>query len=150
MKNLRKQHDKIIDSLDFSGGQNSFFDFWHMHYDFRGEGNESFNVRIEYIQEGFRIYDALKDRLINYPYSFQLWIGIDEEDSGNDAVYIHTPNPNNNYFPHLIENKQFQLYKNSDLRTLIEQSGFEVIKTQNFNTNYYMLYKNGVGIELKK
>jgi hypothetical protein len=145
------QHDKIIDSLDFSGGQNSFFDFWHIHYDFKGKGNGSFKIRIKYIQEGFRIYDALKEKLKNYPHSFQLWIGIDEEESGDDGVYLHTPNPNNDYFPHLTENKQFQSCKNLDLRNLIDKSGFKVIQTRNFDTNYYMLYKQeiGIGIELK-
>ncbi len=34
---------------------------------------------------------------LNKPY--QTWVCIHEEDTGADAVYIHTPNPNSDNFP---------------------------------------------------
>ena len=149
MKKLIKQHDKIINSLDFSGGKGSFFDFWHIHYDFNGKGNKSIKERLKYLQEAFRIYDALAKKLERFPHNYQLWIGIDEEESGDDGVYIHSPNPNSDYFPHLVKNERIETFKNIELRDFLYKSGFEIIESINFDTNYYILYKKEIGIDLK-
>ncbi|MCY7705878.1 hypothetical protein MH062_10030 [Bacillus safensis] len=34
---------------------------------------------------------------------YQTWICIHEHDLGLDAVYVHTPNPYDSYFPHKVE-----------------------------------------------
>ncbi len=33
-------------NLDFSGGQNSWFDFWHTHVDWKGKGNDNWKSRL--------------------------------------------------------------------------------------------------------
>ncbi|NHM08366.1 hypothetical protein G4D82_14145 [Flavobacterium sp. CYK-4] len=145
----KNDHDKIIGNLDFSGEEKSYFDFWHLHYDFDGNGNKSFEKRKEYLNEAFRIYNQLQNKLQKYPNEFQLWIGIDEVESGDDGIYIHTKNPNSDYFPHLVENEKIEIV-DMPLYSYLENSGFEIINSKNDNTNYFYLYKNDTGVSLEK
>jgi len=147
MKIKTGRHDKIIDKLDLSGGKGSHFDFWHLHYDFDGEGSDEFETRKKYLLEAFRIYDKLKNKLEKYPNEFQLWIGIDEIESGDDGVYIHTKNPNSDYFPHVVKNEKIEI-ENFQLYEFLKESDFEIIHSRNDNTNYFFLYKNEIGKSL--
>ncbi len=81
-----KKNKKIIDKLDFSGGQGSYFDFWHLHVDFDGDGNRDWKTRKKFMDEQIKVFEYLKTKLADYSHSFQLWIGIDEEDSSQDGV----------------------------------------------------------------
>ncbi|MEY8351308.1 hypothetical protein AALF16_24165 [Bacillus cereus] len=83
----------------------SWFDFWHTHLDFWGVGNNSLKFRKEHIKAHIAFYNNLLVKLetLNKPY--QSWVSIDINDAGQDAVYIHTPNPNSDNYP----------YKNYDI-----------------------------------
>ena len=138
----------IIDKLDFSGGQGSFFDFWHLHVDFDGEGNKDWKTREKFMEELLKAFEYLKTKLADYPHPFQLWIGVDEEDSSQDGVYIHTPNPNSDYFPHVVDNDETVMFKSGELREYIERIGLSVIKSRNLDSNYYFLFDNNIGTTL--
>jgi hypothetical protein len=135
----------IIDKLDFSGGQRSFFDFWHIHVDFRGDGNKDWTTRKKFMDEQLKAFEYLKTRLADYPRPFQLWVGVDEDDSSQDGVYIHTPNPNSDYFPHVVDNDETVIFKSSELRAYIEGTGLTVVKSKNMDSNYYFLFDKNIG-----
>ena len=140
----------IIDKLDFSGGQDSFFDFWHLHVDFDGDGNNNWKIREKFMDEQLKAFEYLKIKLASYPHPFQLWIGVDEDDSSQDGVYIHTPNPNCNYFPHVVDNDETVEFKSSELRDYIQKTGLTVIKSKNLDSNYYFLFDKNIGTTLNK
>jgi hypothetical protein len=140
----------IIDKLNFSGGQGSFFDFWHIHVDFDGDGNKDWETRKKFMDEQLKAFDYLKTKLLDYPHPFQLWIGVDEDDSAQDGVYIHTPNPNNDYFPHLVDNDERVKFKSNELKEYIETTGLTVIKSKNLDSNYYFLFDQNIGTPLNK
>jgi hypothetical protein len=143
-------YKKIIDKIDFSGGERSFFDFWHLHVDFDEDGNKDWKSRKKYLDEQIKAFYYLKTKLVNYPHSFQLWIGIDEDDSSQDGVYIHSPNPNNDYFPHLVDNDEKINFKSLELRDYLINSGLTLIKSTNLDTNYYFLFDKSFGTPLTK
>ena len=128
-------HKKIIDKLDFTGGNGSYFDFWHLHVDFNGKGNKNWETRKKFIDKQLKLFDYLKTKLKSYPNQFQLWIGIDEEDSSQDGLYIHTPNPNSDYFPHIVDCCDNKEIKVKELKEYIEETNLTVIKSVNFDTN---------------
>jgi hypothetical protein len=138
----------IIDKLDFSGGQDSYFDFWHLHVDFDGDGNKDWKTRKKFMDEQLKAFEYLKTKLATYPHPFQLWIGVDEDDSSQDGVYIHTPNPNSDYFPHIVENDDSVIFQSKELKAYVERTGLTVIKSKNMDTNYYFLYDSNFGISL--
>jgi hypothetical protein len=65
----------LINNLDFSGGSDSWFDFWHTHADWAGQGNKDWEIRKKAIDELVDIYNNLKVKIKNYPKEFQLFVG---------------------------------------------------------------------------
>lgn len=88
---------EIVEGLEF--GPNDWFEFWHTHLDWDGEGNASPAARRPYLKALFVLLDRLQQRLPSFPKPCQIWLCILAEDSGQDAVYLHSPNPNRDNFP---------------------------------------------------
>ena len=102
-----------------------------------------------------RNYDLLLKKVNKEHQRFQIWIWINEFDSYEDCIMLHTPNPFN-AFPHKydlysIENN----FKNKDLVNFIEHyTGFKKIYGTYFvenepgietKENFCVLYKDGIG-----
>ena len=96
----------ITKKLDFSGGKNSWFDFWHTHIDWNSDGNKSWNLRKEFLDKLLTEFENVKSELKKYPNEYQTWIMIDENDSGEDGIYIHTKNPNSENFPLKVQTEK--------------------------------------------
>ena len=103
-------------NLDFSGGPKSWFDLWHTHVDRDGKGNKHWKTRKVYLDQILGTFDQLKQKLRTYPHDFQLWIMIDENDSGQDSVYIHTKNPNTDNCPIKVTADNKNEIKDRDLK----------------------------------
>ena len=84
-----------FDRLDF----NSWFDFWHDHPDWDGYGNISWKHRRQHLNALIRRFEFVKEKLRDRVDDFQTFCIIDCNDSSQDAVYIHTKNPNQDNFP---------------------------------------------------
>ncbi|WNS78772.1 hypothetical protein RRU94_02160 [Domibacillus sp. DTU_2020_1001157_1_SI_ALB_TIR_016] len=82
-----------------------WFDFWHRHLDFYGIGNNSLKFRKEHIKAHMALYNNFLKELATCNQPYQSWVLININDAGQDAVYIHTPNPNDDNYP----------YKNQDI-----------------------------------
>lgn len=94
---LEEAVDEIVENLEM--GPDDWFEFWHTHLDWDGEGNASPEARRPYLIGLFRLLERLQELARSYPHPSQLWIYILEKDSAQDAVYIHTKNPNRDSFP---------------------------------------------------
>lgn len=80
-----------------------WFDLWHTHADWRGEGNGHAGVRRESIRALFAAWERIGTLVAVHPGPWQSWLVFDATDSGQDAVYLHTPNPNRDNFPYRFE-----------------------------------------------
>jgi len=89
----------LVENYQLHVENDSWYDLWHRHLDFRGLGNCSLKVRREHIKAHIVLYSNFLRQLESFNKPYQSWICIHEEDSGADAVYVHTPNPNINDFP---------------------------------------------------
>lgn len=140
---------EIIDELDFSGGRGSFFDFWHLHVDFDGDGNKDWETRKNFLDEQLDLFEYIKSKLSDYPHPFQIWIGVDEDDSSQDGIFIHTPNPNSDYFPHVVVNDDKVDCKVKELKHYLDKTKLTLIKSTSDYSNYYFLFDENVGVSLK-
>ena len=105
-KNLEIENDfDKIDWLDFNGPE-SWFDNWHLHFDWQGYGNNSFKSRKPHLDKLFRHFDILVEKTKKLNGEFQLYAILLDYDSSNDALFLHTPNPDNNQFPFKISDLQ--------------------------------------------
>lgn len=107
----------------------SWYDYWHRHLDFWGLGNDSLKIRRAHIKAHILLYTRILKQLeqLNKPY--QTWVCIHDEDTGADAVYIHTPNPNAADFP-----ANFDFLK---LDCKLPNAFSDLIDTAQFNIGYY-------------
>lgn len=135
-------------NLDFSGGPKSWFDFWHTHVDWDGKGNKDWKTREKYLNELLKTFNELKVKLQDYPNDFQLWIMIDENESGDDCVYIHTKNPNADNFPLKVKADNKNKIKNGDLRNFVDSLDFERVRIKTSEGDIYYLFENGTGLSL--
>lgn len=157
-RGLRKYYKKLSDSsfiekLDFSGGDNSWFDLYHIHIDNSGLGNKSWKSRKQHLDALFRIAQKIEDRLSNYSKDFQYWIEISENDSYEDSIYIHTANPNGTEFPISIgfDNKKFQ---NTKLTEYLSEKDYRIetkilLDFNNKKTVNFVLIKNNLGLTIE-
>src|SRR5690606_33701579 len=105
-------------------------------------------TRKKYLNQLLETFDQLKLKLRTYPHDFQLWIMIDENESGDDCVYIHTKNPNTDNFPIKLTADNKNAIKNKDLKEFVDSLDFERVRVKTIDGDiYYLFYKN-TGISL--
>ncbi|MEC2056519.1 hypothetical protein I6J18_22680 [Peribacillus psychrosaccharolyticus] len=133
-------------NLDF--GQEGWFDTWHTHLDFYGFGNNSMKIRREHIRAHIVLYNSLLEKLRTFDKPYQLWIGLVDEEAGLDAVYIHTPNPNEDNFPLKMEDLNWDCTVPNYLKDLINLSEFSVGHYKWESNNHYIIHSKSNGIKL--
>jgi hypothetical protein len=77
----------------------AWYDLWHTHVDWRSEANNDPTARRETLQSLFAAWEQVQQIGNGLSTPWQSWLVLDTEDSGQDAVYLHTPNPNRGNFP---------------------------------------------------
>ena len=144
----------FLNEFNFSGDDNSWFDFYHIHIDDTGLGNKSWKSRKQHLDGLFSMAEKVENKLKNYPKDFQYWIMIDEDDSCEDSVYIHTENPNSSLFPTLIEDDVKAEIKNERLFEYISNRGYKILKSEMIDyedkkSTAYFLYKEHFGLKIE-
>ncbi len=153
-RNLPIENDFEKSGVDlFFKTPNAWFDNWHTHFDWKGYGNNSFKRRKPHLDKLFRHFNLLASLCENLKIEFQLFAILYDFDSSQDALYLHTPNPNGSQFPLVFENIK------SDL-TLSNEKLISYIKTLNSfeklfglgcdDDAFCILYKKEIGIGLKQ
>ena len=82
-----------------SGGR-GWFDMWHTHPDWRGDGNRGARHRRQHLAAGFTILERYLAEAAQIGGPMQVFMTIDALNSSQDAVWVHTPNPNRENFPY--------------------------------------------------
>lgn len=145
-KRLETENDlNKVTWLDFENPA-TWFDNWHLHFDWKGYGNDSFKRRKPHLNKLFRHFDILIERTKKLKTDFQLYSVLFDFDSSSDALYLHTANPNNSQFPfkifdlHLtttLTNKQLNEYVNNLV-------GYEKLYGQ-ADEAFCLIFKKNVG-----
>jgi hypothetical protein len=145
-KNLSIVND--LDSaswLDFDNSD-TWFDNWHLHFDWKGYGNNSFKRRKPHLDKLFRHFDILVDRTKKLKTDFQLYSVLLDFDSSSDALFLHTPNPNNSQFPFKIPDlKLTTTLTNQQLNDYINNlEGYEKLYG-NADEAFCLIFRKNVG-----
>ncbi|MFL1895934.1 hypothetical protein ACJRPK_09545 [Aquimarina sp. 2-A2] len=134
--------------LDFSDPE-IWLDNWHLHFDWKGLGNNSFKKRKPHLDKLIRHFELLEEETKKLNKDFQLYAVLLDNDSYYDALFVNTSNPNNKFpwkYDNLIAKSNLT---NSDLERYVNNlEGFE--KYYGIaDENFCVLYKKGIGIEPK-
>lgn len=105
-KKLETEND--FDKMTWLNFNNSetWFDNWHLHFDWNGYGNNSFKRRKPHLDKLFRHFGMLVDSTKRLKKDFQLYSILLDYNSYSDALFLRTPNPNNSQFPFKISDLQ--------------------------------------------
>lgn len=124
----------------------TWFDNWHMHFDRECFGNNSFKRRKPHLDKLFRHFDLLVNKTENLKVEFQLYTVLLDFKSQSDALFLHTPNPNNSQFPFRVSNlKKTTSLKNKQLNEYIENlNGYEKLYGK-AEEAFCLLYRKSVG-----
>lgn len=145
-KNLAVKND--LDKMEWldPGNPETWFDKWHLHFDWRGYGNDSFRRRNSHLDKLFRHFDILVDRTKEAKSDFQLYAVLLDFNSSSDALYFHTPNPNNSQFPFKIPDLQLTTtLENKRLNEYISNLvGYEKLYGK-AGEAFCLMYKKNVG-----
>ena len=89
---LALQHE--VDS--FVLGPCDWYHHWHKHVDWEREGNNDHFVRRACLEALVAMMLKARKQLHGGgPY--QVWLRVDESDSGQDCFFVHTPNPHSDF-----------------------------------------------------
>lgn len=145
-RNLATENDfDKAKKLDFNS-PDAWFDKWHTHFDWYGYGNDSFKRRKPHLDKLFRHFDILVDKTKSISPNFQLYAVLLDFDSASDALFLHTPNPNNSQFPFKVSDLQsVTTLKNKQLDNYINSlDGYEKLYGQ-AGEAFCLIFKKGVG-----
>lgn len=87
------------DASRFTVRPEGWYDFMHWHVDWDGLGNLRWRERREHLAALFVMFKRLRSETADWSTPHQIWLQIDAFDGSQDAVYLHTPNPNRANFP---------------------------------------------------
>ncbi len=91
------------EAFDCRVPESEWFDLWHVHPTpgvSVAPGPDEWRVRLRRLLAAWERVEAEARRLSR---SHQTWLVIDPADPGQDAVYLHTPNPNEDNFPYCFD-----------------------------------------------
>lgn len=117
-----------------------------MHFDWEGYGNYSFKKRKPHLDKLFRHFDLLVDKTEKLKTDFQLYSILLDYDSYSDALFLHTPNPNNSQFPFKISDLQLTTtLTNKQLNDYVNNlDGYEKLYGQ-AGEAFCLLFKKNIG-----
>jgi len=75
-------------------------DLWHEHFDWDGKGNDGWLARRKHLRALLAALRRARAELRSSSQPHQLFALVHPRSSGDDAVFVHTPNPNGTPFPH--------------------------------------------------
>jgi len=120
----------------FTVDMGTWFDLWHTHPDWRGDGNRGARHRRRHLAAGFTIFRRLlaQAREANGP--VQVFMLIDALDSSQDAVYVHTPGPHGDNFPMRYENAAWDVRVPAILREFLTDPDWDLGRFQGWPAVY--------------
>lgn len=148
-KRLKTEND--LDKATWLNFENPdvWLDNWHLHFDWKGFGNNSFKKRKPHLDKLIRHFGVLEKETKKLDKEFQLYAVLLDRDSYSDALFVNTPNPNNK-FPWKYDNLSAtsNLTNNKLDNYIINLKGFERLYGV-ADENFCVLYRKGIGIEPK-
>ena len=114
-----------IDGLDFS----TWFDLWHTHPDWNAKGNRFPESRAIVAKATYDLMLYAETKIFTRKDAIQIFSTICQ-DTGNNAIYIHTKNPNGTNYPFCFEQTELTDEIPTELIGVVDLSVYEIVKTK--------------------
>jgi len=117
-----------------------WYDLWHTHPDWEGDGNEGPEARRPFLVALFTMLGRLRLLSAAFARPNQFWALVDANDSANDAVYFHTQNPNYDNFPIEFDFPDFDAQVPEWLTSYVDRSIYRIgAASRDGRIEYYVI-----------
>ena len=82
-----------VETSQLHTGPDDWYAYWHHHLDWYGLGNLNPRIRLIFLEGYAKLFDRYAQQAPELGKPYQLWISLTIHDAGQDAVFLHTPNP---------------------------------------------------------
>jgi hypothetical protein len=131
-------------------GPDDWYDMWHYHADWEGYGNSGWKYRAKHIEALSTVFRKLTAELDHLHKPHQLFICLNREDSGQDAVYFHTPNPNCDNFPCHFPDAHWGIpTMESYFSSMLSLRNIRAGRKQWLGAQIFLVYSPGIGEALE-
>jgi hypothetical protein len=99
-----------------------WFDLWHIHPDFKARANRAAPMAAD---ATFQLLQVAVTFFSSRTTPIQMFATLCDN-TGNNAVYLHSPNPNGTKFPHIVDGAVWGGEHPSRLSSVVISNAFEV------------------------
>lgn len=135
-KKEREKSIREIHSLDID----SWFDYWHTHPDWNFKGNRSNEMKAWVASITIDLLGVIEDVTESESSRLQVWATLCEN-TGDNAIYIHSENPNGTPYPHEFVNVEWGVSEPVEAEGLINQNTHEIGRAKYEEEIVYYLRK---------
>ncbi len=118
--------------------ESGWFDHKHWHVDWLGLGNVSWRERRSHLMALFAMYRDVLRKTGGWIAPHQCWLQINAVDSSQDAVFLHTRNPNKDNFPIGFEWVVWDADVPARLREFMTDPSWQFGRTDAWGTHFYV------------
>ena len=113
---------KVVDpaSFELSSDPSAWYDLWHTHVDWDGVGDADVSARQRFIATLFALFERAVDQTSQWDRPSNVWVLFHPNSSADDALYVHTQNPNSTPFPYEFKGVSWGVEPHPLLRPFIE------------------------------
>jgi hypothetical protein len=147
-RGVLRQANAILDRAKVRSVQfapDDWFSFSHEHLDWNGIGDLGSKIRRRTIEAHCHLFRTYALAASKWSHPFQLWLSLGRKDAAQDAVYLHSPNPDT-AFPESFDDVEWGI---SELELLVSAvlPEFEVVAgRRSWN---YVVFAERVGVSLR-
>ena len=113
-------------------------DLWHQHLDPEGFGSLGWMHRRRHLSALLTALSRARIELTGASKPYQLFAIINRYDAGDDAIFVHTKNPNGTQFPIMHEGDVVSLLP-PFLAGLVDLSRYRVISQRSSTADIYII-----------
>jgi hypothetical protein len=112
-------------TLDLRPGH--WYDLWHEHFDRLGHSRRDGRVRATHLSALFTAFRRVIAQVASTTEPMQVFVSIaPASEAEQDALYVHSPNPNGTLFPHPFEGVRWDASPPSLVRRFVENESWQV------------------------
>jgi hypothetical protein len=114
-------------------------DLWHTHFDWDGFGNLGGMHRRRHLNALLTALARARVELAAQPVAYQLFAAVYPKSSADDALYVHTRNPNSTPFPYAFEDAVPAAALPPLLAASVDRQHYRVLKSPADGGSCYLL-----------
>lgn len=149
LKQYFRQVFSQADSCRLDVSDSDWYDFWHYHPDRYGYGNLNWPMRARHSEALAKVFDRYAQQLHEFKKPYQLWIWLDIRNASQDAVFVHSPNPNHDDFPLVVDGAEWGISEVSQhFEGLLP--GYRLRAGRFGESDSYFVYCPDVGLSIER